>query len=49
MLIGMEYLFYRKGPMTMGASQLCGFAKSDSSRGRRLIYNFMYSQLVQIN
>ena len=32
MLIGLEYIFYRKGPMTMGASQLCGFAKSDSSR-----------------
>tara|TARA_B100000700_G_scaffold87443_1_gene98461 strand:+ start:261 stop:1865 length:1605 start_codon:yes stop_codon:yes gene_type:complete len=32
MLIGMEYIFLRKGPMTMGASQLCGFAKSDSSR-----------------
>ena len=32
MLIGMEYLFFRKGPMTMGASQLCGFAKSDSLR-----------------
>jgi len=31
-LIGMKYAFYRKGPMTMGASQLCGFAKSDSSR-----------------
>ena len=31
-LIGMEYLIYKKGPMTMGASQLCGFAKSDSSR-----------------
>tara|TARA_B100000686_G_scaffold225551_1_gene232732 strand:+ start:1 stop:1605 length:1605 start_codon:yes stop_codon:yes gene_type:complete len=31
-LIGMEYLLYRRGPMTMGASQLCGFAKSDSSR-----------------
>jgi choline dehydrogenase len=28
----MEYVFLRKGPMTMGASQLCGFAKSDSSR-----------------
>ena len=24
--------FFRKGPMTMGASQLCGFAKSDPSR-----------------
>ena len=32
MLIGMEYIFFRKGPMTMGASQLCAFAKSDSSR-----------------
>ena len=32
MLIGMEYIFLRKGPMTMGASQLCGFAKSDSSK-----------------
>jgi len=31
-LIGMEYIFLRKGPMTMGASQLCGFAKSDPSR-----------------
>ena len=31
-LIGLEYALYRKGPMTMGASQLCGFAKSDNSR-----------------
>jgi len=31
-LIGMEYALYRRGPMTMGASQLCGFAKSDPSR-----------------
>ena len=31
-MIGMEYVFFRKGPMTMGASQLCGFAKSDTSR-----------------
>jgi choline dehydrogenase len=31
-MIGMEYIFLRRGPMTMGASQLCGFAKSDSSR-----------------
>jgi choline dehydrogenase len=31
-MIGMEYVFLRKGPMTMGASQLCGFAKSDISR-----------------
>ncbi len=28
-LVGLEYLFFRSGPMTMGASQLCGFAKSD--------------------
>ncbi len=32
LMIGMEYVFFRKGPMTMGASQLCGFAKSDTSR-----------------
>jgi choline dehydrogenase len=28
-LVGLEYFFFRSGPMTMGASQLCGFAKSD--------------------
>ena len=28
----MEYVFFRKGPMTMGASQLCGFAKSDPTK-----------------
>ena len=32
MMIGMEFIFLRKGVMTMGASQLCGFAKSDESR-----------------
>ena len=32
LMIGMEYVFFRSGPMTMGASQLCGFAKSDVSR-----------------
>ena len=32
LMIGMEYVFFRSGPMTMGASQLCGFAKSDTSR-----------------
>ena len=32
MFIGMEFLFLRKGVMTMGASQLCGFAKSDENR-----------------
>ncbi len=31
LMIGMEYVFLRSGPMTMGASQLCGFAKSDES------------------
>ena len=31
-LIGLEYIFSQSGPMTMGASQVCGFAKSDSSR-----------------
>ena len=32
LLIGMEFVFARKGAMTMGASQLCGFAKSDDQR-----------------
>ncbi|MDA7572828.1 GMC family oxidoreductase N-terminal domain-containing protein [Candidatus Pelagibacter sp.] len=32
LMIGMEYVFFRKGPMTMGASQLCGFAKSDPTK-----------------
>ncbi len=31
LMIGLEYIFRRTGPMTMGASQLCMFAKSDSS------------------
>ena len=31
-LIGLEYILQQSGPMTMGASQVCGFAKSDSSR-----------------
>ena len=30
-LVGLEYLIFRSGPMTMGASQLCGFTKSDHS------------------
>ena len=30
-LVGLEYFFLRSGPMTMGASQLCGFTKSDPS------------------
>jgi len=30
--IGLEYILFRKGPMTMGASQLGCFAKSDPSR-----------------
>ena len=32
LLIGAEYVFKRSGPMTMGASQMCLFAKSDPSR-----------------
>ena len=32
MMIGMEFIFLRKGVMTMGASQLCAFAKSDERR-----------------
>jgi choline dehydrogenase len=31
-LIGLEYIFNQSGPMTMGASQVCGFIKSDPSR-----------------
>ena len=31
-LIGLEYIFNQSGPMTMGASQVCGFVKSDPSR-----------------
>ena len=31
LMIGLEYVFKRSGPMTMGASQLCMFAKSDPS------------------
>ena len=29
LMIGLEYVFNRSGPMTMGASQMCMFAKSD--------------------
>ena len=47
-MIGMEYVFLRSGPMTMGASQLCGFAKSDHLE-QLLTYSFMFSQLAQIN
>jgi choline dehydrogenase len=32
LLIGIEYVFNRSGPMSMGASQLCLFAKSDNSK-----------------
>ena len=32
LLIGLEFIFNRSGPMTMGASQLCLFTKSDLSR-----------------
>ena len=31
-LIGLEYLIKQSGPMTMGASQVCGFTKSDPSK-----------------
>ena len=29
MIAGLEFIFLRRGPLTMGASQLCGFIKSD--------------------
>ena len=31
-LMGLEYLLNQSGPVTMGASQVCGFVKSDPSR-----------------
>jgi choline dehydrogenase len=31
-LIGLEYVLKQSGPMTMGASQVCGFVKSDPSK-----------------
>ena len=31
-LIGLEYILKQSGPMTMGASQVCGFVKSDPSQ-----------------
>ena len=31
-LMGLEYIFNQSGPVTMGASQVCGFVKSDPSR-----------------
>ena len=31
-MMGMEYIFNQSGPVTMGASQVCGFVKSDPSR-----------------
>ncbi len=31
LMIGLEYIFNRSGPMTMGASQMCMFAKSEPS------------------
>ena len=31
-MMGLEYIFNQSGPVTMGASQVCGFVKSDPSR-----------------
>ena len=31
-LMGLEYILKQSGPVTMGASQVCGFVKSDPSR-----------------
>jgi len=31
-LMGLEYVLNQSGPVTMGASQVCGFTKSDPSR-----------------
>ena len=48
MMIGMEYVLFRKGVMTMGASQLCGFAKSDESK-ETPDFNFMFNLSVPIS
>ena len=31
-LMGIVYIINQSGPVTMGASQVCGFVKSDASR-----------------
>ena len=31
MVAGLNFIFFRRGPLTMGASQLCGFTKSDDN------------------
>ncbi len=31
MVAGLNFIFFRRGPLTMGASQLCGFTKSDGN------------------
>ncbi len=31
MIAGLNFIFFRRGPLTMGASQLCGFTRSDSN------------------
>jgi choline dehydrogenase len=31
-MMGLEYILNQSGPVTMGASQVCGFVKSDPSR-----------------
>ena len=46
-LIGLEYIFNQSGPMTMGASQVCGFLRVIRQELHQ-IYSFMYNQLVQI-
>ena len=45
-LMGLEYLVNQSGPVTMGASQVCGFVKSDPSEAT-LIYNFMFRLLYR--
>ena len=36
-MIGLEYFFNQSGPVTMGASQVCMFVKSDPSQELLLI------------
>ena len=42
-MMGLEYILNQSGPVTMGASQVCGFTKSDPSRATPNL-NFMFHQ-----
>ena len=48
-LMGLEYLVNQSGPVTMGASQVCGFVKSDPSRATPNLQWHVQPMLVQIH